>query len=67
MFPGISDRIEKEITKLHVKLLNLETIASCDIFPIKIIAPPERKCSAWIGGTILASLPTFQQYVKLSF
>uniref|UniRef100_A0A0M3I7F4 Actin n=2 Tax=Ascaris lumbricoides TaxID=6252 RepID=A0A0M3I7F4_ASCLU len=28
---------------------------------IKIIAPPERKYSVWIGGSILASLSTFQQ------
>ncbi|WP_347452173.1 hypothetical protein [Acinetobacter baumannii] len=28
---------------------------------IKIVAPPERKYSVWIGGSILASLPTFQQ------
>jgi len=28
---------------------------------IKIIAPPERKYSVWIGGYILASLSTFQQ------
>ncbi|XP_070599031.1 actin, alpha skeletal muscle-like [Erythrolamprus reginae] len=27
----------------------------------KIIAPPERKYSVWIGGSILASLSTFQQ------
>ncbi|MBZ3869487.1 Actin, cytoplasmic 1 [Sciurus carolinensis] len=28
---------------------------------IKIIAPPERKYSLWIGSSILASLSTFQQ------
>jgi len=28
---------------------------------IKIIAPPERKYSVWIGGSILSSLSTFQQ------
>lgn len=27
----------------------------------QIIAPPERKYSVWIGGSILASLSTFQQ------
>ncbi|XDV53105.1 hypothetical protein PO909_021689 [Leuciscus waleckii] len=27
----------------------------------KMIAPPERKYSVWIGGSILASLSTFQQ------
>merc|ERR1711903_241130 len=28
---------------------------------VKVIAPPERKYSVWIGGSILASLTTFQQ------
>merc|ERR1712023_467339 len=28
---------------------------------VKIIAPPERKYSVWIGGSILSSLSTFQQ------
>ncbi|KAE9552027.1 hypothetical protein FO519_004752 [Halicephalobus sp. NKZ332] len=49
MFPGFSNRMKKEI-------LALETV-----YKINIIAPPERKYSAWIGGSILASLSTFQQ------
>jgi Actin len=28
---------------------------------IKVVAPPERQYSVWIGGSILASLSTFQQ------
>jgi len=28
---------------------------------IKIFAPPERKYSAWIGGSILASLTSFKK------
>jgi actin-related protein len=32
-----------------------------DSMKIKIIAPPDRKYSAWIGGSILASLNSFQQ------
>lgn len=28
---------------------------------VKIVAPPERKYSVWIGGSILSSLSTFQQ------
>ncbi|XP_038559278.1 actin-3-like isoform X1 [Micropterus salmoides] len=48
--PGFADRIQKEITALAP--LNME---------IKIIAPPERKYSVWIGGSILGSLSTFQQ------
>jgi hypothetical protein len=27
---------------------------------VKIVAPPERKYSVWTGGSILASLSTFQ-------
>jgi len=50
MFPGISDRMQKEITSLAPATMK-----------IKIIAAPERKYSVWIGGSILASLSTFQQ------
>ncbi|CAH3037107.1 unnamed protein product [Porites lobata] len=50
MFPGIADRMQKEITALAPPTMK-----------IKIIAPPERKYSVWIGGSILASLSTFQQ------
>ncbi|XP_072170419.1 actin CyI, cytoplasmic-like [Diadema setosum] len=50
MFPGIADRMQKEITALAPPSMK-----------IKIIAPPERKYSVWIGGSIVASLSTFQQ------
>jgi len=49
MYPGIADRMQKEITTLAPSTMK-----------IKIIAPPERKYSVWIGGSILASLSTFQ-------
>merc|ERR1712176_1577234 len=32
---------------------------------IKVVAPPERKYSVWIGGSILSSLSTFQQMCTL--
>ncbi|MBA7523229.1 Bacterial actin-related protein [subsurface metagenome] len=48
MFPGLKERLHKEITELVP-----ETIE------IKIIAPPERRYSVWIGGSILSSLKTF--------
>ena len=49
MFQGIVERIQKEITSL------------APAEKVKIIAPPtDRKLSAWIGGSILASLDTFQ-------
>eukprot|EP01038_Epipyxis_sp_PR26KG_P007630 gene7630-10387_t len=50
MFPGIAERMTKEITSLAPSTMK-----------IKIVAPPERKYSVWIGGSILASLSTFQQ------
>merc|ERR1712062_906563 len=46
MYPGIADRMQKEITALAPSTIK-----------IKIIAPPERKYSVWIGGSILASPP----------
>ena len=47
---GIGDRMQKEIASLAPSTMK-----------IKIVAPPERKYSVWIGGSILASLSTFQQ------
>ncbi|MCI20690.1 actin, partial [Trifolium medium] len=52
MFPGIADRMSKEISALAPSSMK-----------IKVVAPPERKYSVWIGGSILASLSTFQQFV----
>ncbi|XP_057863423.1 actin [Cryptomeria japonica] len=50
LFPGMADRLAKELTALTPSSVK-----------IKVIAPPERKYSVWIGGSILASLSTFQQ------
>jgi len=50
MFPGIADRMQKEITTLAPPTMN-----------VKVIAPPDRKYSTWIGGSILASTSAFQQ------
>jgi centractin len=50
LFKGFGDRLLQETRKL----------ASRDT-KIKIIAPPERKYSTWIGGSILASLSAFKQ------
>jgi actin beta/gamma 1 len=49
MFPGIADRMEKEISALAPSAMK-----------IKIVAPAERKYSVWIGGSIVSSLSTFQ-------
>ncbi|XP_065583741.1 actin-2-like [Artemia franciscana] len=50
MYPSIADRMQKEITALAPSAMK-----------IKVIAPSERKYSVWIGGSILASLSTFQE------
>ncbi|KAB0374097.1 hypothetical protein FD755_014353 [Muntiacus reevesi] len=50
MYPGIADRVQKEITALAPSTMKT-----------KIIALPERKYSVWIGGSIPASLSIFQQ------
>ncbi|KAL5654025.1 hypothetical protein ACJX0J_033344, partial [Zea mays] len=50
MFSGIGDRMSKEITAHAPSSMK-----------VKVVAPPERKYSVWIGGSILASLSTFQQ------
>jgi len=50
MFDQIADRMNKEITNLAPSTMQ-----------IKIVAPPERKYSVWIGGSILASLSTFEE------
>ncbi|KAK2094702.1 hypothetical protein P7K49_028440 [Saguinus oedipus] len=50
MYPGITDRMQKEITTLALSTMK-----------IKIIAPPECRYTVWIDGSILASLSTFQQ------
>jgi len=49
MFEGIDKRLEKELTALAPSTMQ-----------IKITAPPERKYSVFIGGSILSSLSTFE-------
>jgi len=49
MFEGLPERLTKEVGIL----------APSAIKP-KVVAPPERKYSVWIGGSILSSLTTFQ-------
>uniref|UniRef100_A0A7S2X514 Actin n=1 Tax=Prorocentrum micans TaxID=2945 RepID=A0A7S2X514_PROMC len=50
MYEGLADRLTKEMVALAPQTME-----------IKVVAPPERKYSVWIGGSILASLSTFQQ------
>jgi len=49
MYPGIHERVEKEVIALAPPTMK-----------IKVVAPPERKYSVWIGGSILSSLSTFE-------
>lgn len=49
MFKGIQERMNKELTSISPPSMN-----------IQVIAPPERKYTDWIGGSMLASLSTFQ-------
>jgi len=49
MFADIDKRLTKEMTALAPASVK-----------VKIVAPPERKYSVWIGGSILSSLSTFQ-------
>jgi len=50
MFKGIAERMQKELVALAPSSMT-----------VKIIAPPERKYSVWIGGSILSSLSTFEE------
>ncbi len=50
MYKGTAERVQKEIK-----------LVAADSMKIKIIAPPERKYSVWIGGSILSSLSTFEE------
>jgi len=48
MFPNMPERLQAEIEGLVAEGAK-----------VKVIAPPERMISVWIGGSILASLSTF--------
>jgi len=50
LFPGFGDRLLNELKGLSPKDIK-----------IKISAPPERKYTTWMGGSILASLTTFKK------
>ena len=50
MYEGLNERLMKELQVLAPQSIKL-----------KVVSPPERKYSVWIGGSILSSLSTFQQ------
>ncbi len=49
MLPGFAERMEKEVSQMAGRSTT-----------VRIVAPPERTNSTWVGGSILASLSTFQ-------
>lgn len=53
MLPGLVPRLQREMQKLNPKMK-------------KIRAPDERRIASWIGGSILASLSTFEsQFITI--
>ena len=52
---GFGDRLLHEVRRLAVRDMR-----------IKIFAPPERKYSTWIGGSILAGLSTFRKVSQMT-
>jgi len=50
LFPGLADRLKKEMNVLAPASVKVD-----------IVATPERRFSVWIGGSIFASLSTFQE------
>lgn len=50
VIPGLAERLAKEVSSLAPPGVR-----------VRVVAPPERKYSVWIGGSILGSLSTFQQ------
>ena len=54
MFAGIGERMTKQLTALAPSTMK-----------IKVVAPPERKYSVWIGVSILSSFVNFPTDVDL--
>ena len=49
MFPGIGERMQKELLALAPPSIK-----------VKVLASPERKYMVWVGGSLLACLSSFQ-------
>jgi len=49
MLRGLPERLQKEVAQLAPSQMK-----------VRVVAPPERKYAVWMGGSILASLDTFQ-------
>jgi actin-like protein 6A len=53
LFPNLKERAERELAEAAPATVKLKLLASA--------STPERKYSVWLGGSILASLGSFQQ------
>jgi actin-like protein 6A len=53
LFPNLKERLERELVDAAPATIKLKLLASA--------STPERKYSVWLGGSILASLGSFQQ------
>ena len=49
LLPGLRERIEKDLKSLAPSTM-----------PVRVIASPDRMYAAWVGGSVLGSLSTFQ-------
>lgn len=49
MLPGLPERLQREVSILAPRNTR-----------VKVVAPPERRYAVWMGGSILASLDSFQ-------
>lgn len=61
MYPGIADRLTKEMVdlapssmkvSLSIDVGHIQKLANWTV-QVRVVAPPERKYSVWIGGSIL--------------
>lgn len=50
LFPGFAERLEKELTALAPSTMK-----------VKVASPPERQYAVWIGGSVLASMSSFEK------
>ena len=55
MFQGFSERVEKEVIALAPPSMK-----------VKVFAPPERRNSVWIGGSVLGARDFFRQRMAVS-
>ena len=64
MFEGLQNRLQSELQKVYpASVVARGRALSGPTAPhhgVRVVAPPERKYSVWIGGSILGSLSSFR-------